>query len=93
MPFLLLSHLKAFAVVFKLPNGKPFGCQKFEITENICGRCPHPQPLKRLTKLLTLGRKVWLLLYFVARLKLSKMSLEYFTQKLPLSISQGELII
>jgi acetolactate synthase I/II/III large subunit len=61
--------------------------------ENICGRCPHPQPLKRLTKLLTLGRKVWLLLYFVARLKLSKMSLEYFTQKLPLSISQGELII
>ena len=38
---------------------------------NFCGRCPHPQPLKRLTKLLYSGQKHFLLPYFVTRPKIS----------------------
>jgi len=35
-------------------------CLAVKICNNIkfCGRCPHPQPLKMLTRFLTLGRKV-----------------------------------
>ena len=55
MAFLLLSHLRAFAVVFKQPNSELFGYRQIAIVDNICGRCPHPQPLKRLTKLFCLN--------------------------------------
>jgi len=43
----LLSLLKANAVLFKPPNSKLFGYQKFALAKSICGLCPHPQPLKK----------------------------------------------
>jgi hypothetical protein len=65
-----VANLKAYAIMFSPPNGKPFGYQKFTIVKGICGRCPHPQPLKRLTKLLYSGRIICFLSNFVARPKL-----------------------
>ena len=52
MAFLLLSHLRANAVVFKPPNSKLLGYPKIALAKSICGLYPHPRPLKRLTKLL-----------------------------------------